>query len=183
MSFDPSDEYSPDRPPRRDDGPDLPPLPDVSTREAVRNRVRLPAIFLIVIAVLNALGALVGFGFGLTVGRMPADQLEKQMEQQSDRQAKQLKDLKAQGYTVQDILNFYFYGGVGGGTLNILTALLIIGGAVRMLQLKSYGLAVFASVLAAVPGPSCSACCGVGMAVGIWAIVVLVNPDVRAAFR
>ena len=69
-------------------------------------------------------------------------------------------------------------GGLGG-----LFSLLTILGAVRMMALKSYGLAVFVSVLAAVPCISCMACCGPGEGVGIWALVVLLNPEVRSAFR
>jgi hypothetical protein len=61
--------------------------------------------------------------------------------------------------------------------------LLVILGGVRMLSLKSYGLAFLASVTAAVPCVSLIACCGVGEIVGIWALVVLLQPDVRAAFR
>ena len=52
-----------------------------------------------------------------------------------------------------------------------------------MLSLRAYGLAVAASVITAIPCISCSACCGLGEGIGIWALVVLLNNDVRAAFR
>ena len=63
-----------------------------------------------------------------------------------------------------------------------ITALLNIIGGIQMLRLRSYGLALFASILAAIPCISCSACCGLGEGIGIWALVVLLNPEVRAAF-
>jgi hypothetical protein len=181
MSFDPSDEYRPELPPPGPDySPDLPPVPGVSTREAARQRVRLPAIFLIVVAVLNLLGALASFGLGFTFSRMPPAELEKQAERQNPGQ---WQELKKQGYTAQDLIKWYTYAGFGGAGVNILSALVAILGGVRMLQLKSYGLAVFASVLAALPILSCMGCCGIGEGIGIWAIVVLLNPDVRAAFQ
>jgi len=44
-------------------------------------------------------------------------------------------------------------------------------------------LAVVTAILTAVPCLSCSACCGVGEGIGIWSLVVLLNPEVRNAFR
>ena len=59
---------------------------------------------------------------------------------------------------------------------------MLVGG-IRMLSLKNYGLAIVASILAAIPGFSCSGCCGFGAIIGIWALVVLINADVREAFQ
>jgi hypothetical protein len=64
-----------------------------------------------------------------------------------------------------------------------IVALLVILGAARMLVLKSYGLSLFAAILTAIPCISPSACCLLGEGVGIWAVIVLLNPDVRSAFR
>jgi phage FluMu protein Com len=56
----------------------------------------------------------------------------------------------------------------------------VMAGAIQMKQLQSYGLAVTASILAMLP---CSGCCIIGLPIGIWALVVLCDPSVRAAFR
>ncbi|MCA9147446.1 MAG: hypothetical protein KDB05_31930 [Planctomycetales bacterium] len=57
---------------------------------------------------------------------------------------------------------------------------IVIFGATRMKQLKNYPLAIAASILAMLP---CSACCILGLPVGIWSLVVLCNRDIRDAFR
>jgi hypothetical protein len=57
----------------------------------------------------------------------------------------------------------------------------VIFGAIKMKSLQSYGLAFAAAVLAAVP--CTSPCCFIGLPVGIWAIVVLLNDDVKRSFR
>ncbi len=58
--------------------------------------------------------------------------------------------------------------------------LLLIVGAVKMMRLKSYNWAVFASILAFLP---CSPANLLGIAMGIWSLIVLNRPDVKEAFR
>ena len=43
--------------------------------------------------------------------------------------------------------------------------------------------AVFVAVLTAIPCISPASCCLLGEAMGIWALVVLLNQEIRAAFR
>jgi len=62
----------------------------------------------------------------------------------------------------------------------VLVNLIIIGGALQMLRFRSWGLALAASILAMVNFGSC--CCGLGLPVGIWSLVVLASSDVKAAF-
>jgi hypothetical protein len=184
MSFDPTG-YSPDEPPR----PDVPPMggpspyetPGLgSAQETARNRVMLPAIFLIVAGVLNLVGALGGFFFGTVYTAIPEGTLEEEMKRQNPVQYKQLKQ---QGMDVQDIVRIYIVGGFSLGCAGLITALISILGGVCMLKLRAFGLAVFASVVTAIPCLSPSACCFLGMVAGIWALVVLMTPEVRASFR
>ena len=72
------------------------------------------------------------------------------------------------------------YSKVYEGGLAVIEVLMILGG-IRMLQMRSYGLAFAAAILAMVNLQCC--CCLPGIGFGIWAIVVLVQPDVKAAFR
>ena len=72
-----------------------------------------------------------------------------------------------------------FYLGWGG--LTALVAVLTLFGSIRMLSLHSYGLAMFGAILTAIP--CVTPCCLVGQIAGIWAIIVLMNPDVRRAFH
>jgi hypothetical protein len=157
----------------------LPP-PEVVENRAIKDRVQLPAIFLIVVGAANFVLGLIAIAVGVFYSMIPPDQVEQMMTQ---RDPAQVQALKQMGMQVQDILNLYVYGGYAEGVLGLLTSLLAIVGGARMLVLKSYGLAVFASVVTAIPCISCSACCGLGSGIGIWALVVLLNNDVRAAFR
>ncbi|GEM_PF-1026134 len=65
--------------------------------------------------------------------------------------------------------------------VRIMIAAVIIYGATRMRRLESYGLAMTASILSLVPCLNCGCC--LGMPIGIWALVVLTRPEVRASFR
>jgi hypothetical protein len=64
----------------------------------------------------------------------------------------------------------------------LLAGVLQIYGGLNMRRLCYYGLALAGAVLAAIPVVSPLACFGIGEAVGIWALVILLQPDVRAAF-
>jgi hypothetical protein len=50
----------------------------------------------------------------------------------------------------------------------------------KMKKLERYGLAMTASILAMLP---CSLCCVLGLPIGIWALVVLMKPEVKSAFH
>jgi hypothetical protein len=182
MSNDPSG-YSdvPPEPPHRP--PDLfgetPGLPGPNL-DFVRNRVQGPAIGLIIVGVVNLLLALVAGGFGAIYARTPPEIFEEVLEKQ---QPANMNQLKQSGITVRGLLQFYTYGGFGEGALGLLTAILAVVAGARMLALRSYGLAVFTSVLVAIPCISCSGCCGLGEGIGIWALVVLLNEEVKMAFR
>jgi hypothetical protein len=67
------------------------------------------------------------------------------------------------------------------GSFGLMVEILILVGAVKMKNLKSYWLAVAAAIIAMVP--CISPCCLLGLPFGIWALVVLSDYSVRAAFR
>jgi hypothetical protein len=69
---------------------------------------------------------------------------------------------------------------IAASLLGILLAPLLIAGAVRMMNGRSYGLAKAAAILAIVP--CTSPCCLAGIPVGIWALVTLGKPEVKAVF-
>jgi prolipoprotein diacylglyceryltransferase len=75
-----------------------------------------------------------------------------------------------------------FSGGIGivGSLIGIAMAGFIIYGAMLMQKLQKYNMAMAASVIAMIP--CISPCCLIGLPIGIWAIVVLVKPEVKAAF-
>jgi len=64
-----------------------------------------------------------------------------------------------------------------GGITNVLTLL----GGIMMLQQRMRGLAMTGAILAMLPCLSC--CWPLGLGMGIWALVVLSDGQVRAAFQ
>jgi hypothetical protein len=62
----------------------------------------------------------------------------------------------------------------------LLSAVVALG-AMQMLSLRWYPLALAGSLLAMIN--LANACCLLGVPFGIWALVVLLRPDVREAFR
>jgi hypothetical protein len=76
-------------------------------------------------------------------------------------------------------------GGLGFATslFQLAFSAVVLAGGLRMISLKNYGLCVAAAVIAVIPCllPACSCCC-VGVAIGIWALVILNKPEVKDAF-
>jgi hypothetical protein len=92
----------------------------------------------------------------------------------------QLDELgQVEGY---DLLGILMAGSIGiaGNVIGIVVGALIIYAAVQMMSLRSWGLCLAAAILALIPciGP----CCCLSLPFGIWAIVVLLDDRVRAAF-
>lgn len=71
--------------------------------------------------------------------------------------------------------------GVVATVLTVVMGGLIIFGAMKMMSLQSYGLAMAVSIIAMVP--CLSPCCCLGLPVGIWSVVVLTSAEVKGAFR
>ncbi len=71
--------------------------------------------------------------------------------------------------------------GIGGSLVAICVAAFIIYAALKMRELSQWGLAVAASVLAMIP--CISPCCIIGLPIGIWSLIVLTKPEIRAAFH
>ena len=74
-------------------------------------------------------------------------------------------------------------GGLGivFNVIALIMSVVIFLGAMKMKNLKSYNFALTATILAMVP--CVSPCCWIGLPVGIWAIVMLIKPEVKAAFQ
>ncbi|MCS7305211.1 MAG: zinc-ribbon domain-containing protein [Thermoguttaceae bacterium] len=66
--------------------------------------------------------------------------------------------------------------------IGLALAIVVLLGAIRMKKLQSYGFAMTAAILSIIP--CTSPCCFlIGTPIGIWALVVLNDPAVKAAFR
>ncbi len=65
------------------------------------------------------------------------------------------------------------------GVFTLVGAALIFYCAMKMKDLQGYGLAMTAAILSLIP---CFSICCIGIPFGIWALVVLLNDDVKKAF-
>jgi hypothetical protein len=77
----------------------------------------------------------------------------------------------------------HFLSGGVGIVFNIIAlavAGFIIWAAMQMKQLRNWNMSVAASVVAMIP--CISPCCIIGLPVGIWALIVLMKPEVKGAF-
>jgi hypothetical protein len=145
-------------------------------------KVKLPAIFLIITAVLNLLlGGYLIFN-SVVIFYAPADVMKEAMKQQPEVNRKQIEELEKQGFSLDKILKGYAGAFLAIGALSIISSILTIAGGAMMLSGKAYGLAVTGAVLTTIPCIT-SPCCIFGLPFGIWSLVVLFNPEVKAAFR
>ena len=130
--------------------------------ERVRTKVMVPAIFIIVLASLGLLAGIFGAVNALVSDPPPVDPDAPEMMRQF-----------AQGQVgpVAAAMQAFFV---------VLNIGIILGG-VFMLRFKMWPLALGASILSMLNFGNC--CCVFGIPVGIWALVILLMPDVREAFR
>jgi hypothetical protein len=157
--------------------------------QAAKSRVTAPAIFLIIVGVLNLIAGVFELGSGVVnISKNPAElkqqqiDLYKQMFTDPDMQKQMLANIENQD--PQTLYNESVWGAIGTGVFWLVVSLVILFGGARMMGLRSYGLAVTGAILAAIPCVSCpGGCCFLGQIAGIWALIVLLNSDVRAAFR
>jgi hypothetical protein len=82
-----------------------------------------------------------------------------------------------------DAFPMMFQGGmnVGLAVVELAVGAVILIGAMKMKKLESYGFALTAAIVAMIP--CISPCCLLGLPFGIWALVVLNDASVKAAFR
>jgi hypothetical protein len=127
----------------------------------VTRKLRAPAIGLIILGALNILSSVI-----LILGRLV--RLVRGPEPVITDEARRL------GYEASGI---YF---PIVSLISIAIAPIIIVGGIQMLRARRYPIALLAAILALIP--LTSVCCIPGIPLGIWALVVLRSPEVRAAF-
>lgn len=68
----------------------------------------------------------------------------------------------------------------GFGVISLALSALVTYAGWQMRKLQGWGLSMAGAVVAMLP---CSGCCFLGLPIGIWAIVVLIDNDVKRAFN
>lgn len=152
------------------------PTPDV------RSKLNGPATGLLVYGILScilAFLAVVSSGLHM-IGMNPLTANQQQdMEELQRQMGGEQADFINQINTISNLTS----GPIGVVTNGIVlvVGVLTIYSATRMKKFQGHTMAVVVSALACVP--CTSGCCIVGIPIGIWSIVVLMDANVKAAFR
>ncbi len=145
---------------------------DVNTVSSLATtRVRRPAWSLIVVGVLNMLYAVLNLFAHLVPAEGGPAPVPRELRDDviMSEVWKEMQQPDPLGGSIASIVLFSVAG-------------VISWGGISMLRLRNYGLSVTSSVLSMMPCLTILGCCGAGQVVGIWALTVLVNPNVRSEF-
>jgi len=137
-------------------------------RTAALEKVKLPAIGLVAVGALGVASALLSVFQGAS--QQQVDQLREAFDQAGVDPA-----------TTEQVVSMLAGGNVVFSLLAIAVSGLILWSGLQMRQLKGRGVAIASSILGMLPCFT-GCCCVVGLPVGIWALVVLMNNEVKAAF-
>ncbi|MEY2805607.1 MAG: hypothetical protein ACK57N_07360 [Planctomycetia bacterium] len=137
-------------------------------RAAALEKVKLPAVGLIVVGALGAASALLGAVQGATNEQV--DQLRQAFDQAG-----------IDPGTTENLVSALAGGNLVMSLLALAISALVLWSGLQMRQLKGRGLAIAGAILAMIPCFT-GCCCVIGLPVGIWALVVLMNAEVKAAF-
>jgi hypothetical protein len=139
---------------------------------SARSKVNVPALLLIINAVIFMAVDVGVFLFAPAAMSGLFDSLNKLQQEQAAKTGQPVQQIQVPPDMgrpwVSTILAL-----VGGG--------FIIFGAMKMRNLESWGIALAATIVSMVP--YASPCCCSGIFIGIYGLVVLMNSEVKAAFR
>jgi GYF domain 2 len=145
----------------------------IGGREAALQRVKAPAVALMVTSILNIILALWSL-LQLMFSSPDMQQINSQLAQLNNPQIEQF---------TQKVMHL-MYGplGIANVFVELAISVLILVGAKKMKSLQSYEFSLAAATLSMVP--CLTPCCGylLGLAFGIWALVVLRKPEVKSHF-
>lgn len=130
--------------------------------ESAKQQVLPPAIFILVLSALNILAGLLSLALGAAEGALAG-----------------LAENPDAAEQLESILGFAFSLPVQ--LLGIAIAITCLIGAIRMLSLKSHNFAMVTAILMLIPCGTC--CCFLNIGAGVWALIVLGKPEVKAAFQ
>ncbi|HLL55632.1 MAG TPA: hypothetical protein VK447_18875 [Myxococcaceae bacterium] len=143
--------------------------------EQAREKVAGPAIALIVAGGFGILFALFLLVWFVSIGQIPQEAFDQAFSDPNI----DPKALQNREEIERSIKQFFALGPRWFIGMLLVSALALFGG-LQMKNLKNYNLVMAASIVALIP--CCGPCCCVGMPIGIWSIVVLMKPEVKASF-
>jgi hypothetical protein len=145
--------------------------------EIARRRVATPGTLLLIAGLIGVLLQLLSIGLIAAKPTIIYDFFVQIVENQPPGPEKQkmLNDLKAQEKQMRLDTPVNIASSTLGLVLNILTVL----GGTKMRSLSGYGISVTGAIAGLIP---VGGCCCLTLPIGIWALVVLMNSDVKAGF-
>lgn len=161
-------------------GPDNPNRPDV---QAAREKMELPGLMLLIVGVFNLLLSLFLLFGAIQSFRLSEEEMERRWELMSRVPGMNRVLEEDSNLTVKTLRRRSQIISTVWAVLSVWAASMVLLAGIRMRAMRSFGLVVMGSFLAAVPFVSCTGCCGMGQLAGAWAIVVLLDPNVRLLFR
>lgn len=152
--------------------PSMPPTPGpgayVDDRRMATQAVQGPATGLLITGIICALLGLAGIAMSFVGMSAPQPDLSELPE-----------DMRPMIEMLQQFQNPAF--AIATNLIGLLVSALIIFASQKLRRLESFPLVVTATILAIIP--CLSPCCCIGLPIGIWVLVVIMKPDVKAAFH
>ncbi|HRF02151.1 MAG TPA: hypothetical protein PLI18_16665 [Pirellulaceae bacterium] len=135
--------------------------------QAARGKLMPVGIALLVVGIFGVL-----FGTGYFILTLIGLQMNPELEAQRQAMGEEEK------------VGFYigYYGMLAWLAFQPVGSLIVSLGSISFLRQKGRGLAMFTAILAVIPCCT-SPLCGLGLPFGIWALVVLADPNVKAQMR
>lgn len=134
-------------------------------------KVKPPAILLIISGIISTLISVVGGGMTSATFMNMSDDMRQEM----------LKDPQMTPELLDTVVMIYGWGGIASAVIGLIFGIVIIFGAIRMLSLKSWGLGLTAAIMSMIP--CFQGCCLLSIPAGIYALVILCDPQVKASFK
>jgi len=154
----------------------LPPqAPPPYSTTPIEAQVKAPAISIVVLAILNLFSQLIAMAVSMID---PQSWYDRDMLESLGVPPDIIAAIEEGLLVEPDAITMAFDMG-SNFILAVAMGFMLIG-ALKMLRLESYGLALTAAILAILP---CTYCCCPGVLFGIWALAVLLKPEVKYAFH
>ena len=142
-----------------------------------RRMVSGPAIFLIIMGIINII--MIGSGiYNIITFDQQINQYKAKVQANQQLTDAQKQDQIAFVQKFANALRPFLVPLIG---IQVITSLVILVGGIKMKSLSSRGFVMTSSILVMVP--CVTGCCFIGLAAGIWSLIVLSKPEVKAAFK
>jgi hypothetical protein len=146
-------------------------LPQASAMDVAKRAVQGPAIGLIVC---GAIGALLGLA-NVVQGLLGAGAQKEELRRALAEMPPEVQRFGDMIETMTGPMGLVF------AALGLLISVFTIFSGIQMQRLRNYWMPMTAAILGIVP--CFSGCCCISLPIGIWVLVVLMKPEVKAAFE